>query len=89
MRARMHAKTIVCRCNDVCACVCVCVCVCVPGIVGREDMAVMLRQLTGSHLTEDELNDLVTRAMEEAGVCVSVCVCTSYKTHTLHSTARS
>lgn len=37
------------------------------GLVGREDLAVMLRQLTGSHLSEEELHELVNKAMEEAG----------------------
>mmetsp|Transcript_5238 Transcript_5238/g.11462 ORF Transcript_5238/g.11462 Transcript_5238/m.11462 type:complete len:176 (+) Transcript_5238:110-637(+) len=37
------------------------------GIVSREDMGVMLRQLAGSSLSEEELRELVEKVMEEAG----------------------
>uniref|UniRef100_A0A7S3QKT9 EF-hand domain-containing protein n=1 Tax=Dunaliella tertiolecta TaxID=3047 RepID=A0A7S3QKT9_DUNTE len=37
------------------------------GLIGREDMALMLRQLAGSSLSEEDLGDIVTKAFQEAG----------------------
>lgn len=37
------------------------------GIVGRDDLSAMLRQLAGSSLSEGELSDVVDGAMAQAG----------------------
>mmetsp|Transcript_22000 Transcript_22000/g.37644 ORF Transcript_22000/g.37644 Transcript_22000/m.37644 type:complete len:180 (+) Transcript_22000:136-675(+) len=37
------------------------------GLIGREDLALMLRQLAGSSLSEEELHALVDMSMKEAG----------------------
>lgn len=36
------------------------------GLVTRDDMQIMLRQLAGSSLTDDDINCLVSRAIQEA-----------------------
>jgi hypothetical protein len=37
------------------------------GLIGREDLSLMLRQLAGGTLSEEEVQTLVAMAMEEAG----------------------
>lgn len=37
------------------------------GIVGRDDLSAMLRQLAGTSLSESELADVVDGALDEAG----------------------
>ncbi|GFH24296.1 uncharacterized protein HaLaN_22064 [Haematococcus lacustris] len=37
------------------------------GLIGREDLGLMLRQLAGSGLSEEELVTLIDAAMQQAG----------------------
>lgn len=40
---------------------------CAAGLVTFDDMQIMLRQLAGSSLSDDDINTLVRRALSEAG----------------------
>ncbi len=40
---------------------------CAAGLINREDLALMLRQLAGSGLSEEELSALIDNVMEQAG----------------------
>jgi hypothetical protein len=40
------------------------------GLIGREDMGIMLRQLAGASLTDDDLAALIDTAMRVRGFCV-------------------
>jgi serine/threonine-protein phosphatase 2B regulatory subunit len=41
-------------------------------VINRDDMAIMLKQLAGSSLSEDNLQEVVTRVLAEAGCSAGI-----------------